>query len=261
MYEGSGLYFPVIYNIFNMKEIIKQPIVAGAAVLAIAVIFAVSIASYTAYGIRAMDNMLSVTGSAKQSVVADQVKWTVNFSRPVTTGTIKEGYASIDRDFKIMRAFFLKNGFSEQAIITTPVFMEEVYENNSPSPEFKKYTLRQSVTVSSTDIERVSLLSKNTKEIIDQGVILSALSPEYSISNLSALRVSLLAEALKDAKARAESIVKVSGSGVGKLKSATGGVVQVLPQGSNEVSDYGTYDTTNIQKEVMVTVRASFAIK
>jgi len=37
--------------------------------------------------------------------------------------------------------------------------------------------------------------------------------------------------------------------------------VQVLSPNSIEVSDYGSYDTQTIQKEVMVTARAVFLLK
>lgn len=245
----------------SMKDMYKQPIVAGSIVLALGLLVSVVVLTNAAYGIRAMDNVLSVTGSAKQSVVADQAKWTVNISRPVTVSTIKEGYAQLANDLQIVKQYFAKNGFDEAKLSVTTVFMEEVYENSTPAPENKKYVLRQSVTVTSGDVERIAALSKNTTDMVNKGVLLSALSPEYSISGLNNLRVKLLAEALKDAKARAESIVSVSGSTVGKLKSAAGGVVQVLTQGSNDVSDYGTYDTSSINKDVMVTVRASFSIK
>jgi hypothetical protein len=37
-------------------------------------------------------------------------------------------------------------------------------------------------------------------------------------------------------------------------------VVQVLPVNSVDVSDYGSYDTQNIEKEISVTVRAAFVL-
>lgn len=245
----------------GMKDLFKQPIVAGSLVLALSLFLAVIVASYTAYGIRSMDNALSVTGSAKQSIEADQVKWTLNVSKPITASSMKEGYNEIDRQLKVVKNFLTKNGFTENDLSISTVFMEEVYEQNIPAPEYKKYNLRQSVTLTSKDVQRVDVLSKNIREIVEQGVLLSALSPEYSYSGLANLRVTLLSAALKDAESRAESIASVSGNRVGKLKSASSGVVQVLPQGSNDVSDYGTYDTTTIRKDVMVTVRASFAVK
>jgi hypothetical protein len=75
------------------------------------------------------------------------------------------------------------------------------------------------------------------------------------------MRVALLSSAIKDAGARAAAIAKESGRSVGTLRSASGGVVQVLPQGGVDISDYGTYDTQSKQKEVMVTIRAMFSLQ
>ena len=45
------------------------------------------------------------------------------------------------------------------------------------------------------------------------------------------------------------------------MKSANLGVVQVLPVNSTEVSDWGTYDTSTIEKEVMIPVTVIFTLK
>jgi hypothetical protein len=37
--------------------------------------------------------------------------------------------------------------------------------------------------------------------------------------------------------------------------------VQVLSPNSAAVNDYGTYDTSQIQKEIMVTVKGTFGVK
>jgi len=66
---------------------------------------------------------------------------------------------------------------------------------------------------------------------------------------------------MKDAQNRATSISKTTGQKVGSLKSATMGVVQVTQPNSVDISDYGNYDVSTIEKEVMITVRASFSLK
>jgi len=73
--------------------------------------------------------------------------------------------------------------------------------------------------------------------------------------------VELLANAVGDAKARAEQLAQAGGKKIGILKSASSGVVQVMSPNSVEVSDYGMYDTSSIDKEIMVTVKASFETK
>ncbi len=239
----------------------RTPIVVSAAVIALGLLVCAVIGSYTFYSIRAMENQLSVTGSAKQSIKADRAKWVVSVSRPVTASTLRQGYAQIASDLTAVKSFFAKNGFPAEQLTVSTVSMDEVYENYAPAPDQKKYNLRQTVQIMSDDVEKISALSKNIQEVISQGVLFSVQAPEYSYSDLATLRVSLLSEALKDAKDRAESIAGVAGNSVGKLKSAASGVVQVLPAGSVDVSDYGAYDMSGIDKEVMVTVRASFSIR
>jgi hypothetical protein len=75
------------------------------------------------------------------------------------------------------------------------------------------------------------------------------------------LRVSLLGEAVKDAEARAKIIAQSGHRNLGVLTTASMGVVQVLTPNSTDVSDYGSYDTSSQNKEVMITVRATFKVK
>jgi hypothetical protein len=78
---------------------------------------------------------------------------------------------------------------------------------------------------------------------------------------LPELRINLLADAVKDAKARAQKIADGTGKKIGTIKTANMGVVQVLPVNSTDVSDYGTYDTGTIEKEVMITVTVLFTLE
>jgi hypothetical protein len=137
--------------------------------------------------------------------------------------------------------------------------MNEVYEQY-PSVD-KKYNLIQNIEVNSTDVMKIDGLSKNTTSLVtDKGVIFSTNSLEFYYSKLPEARVELLASAVADAKARAEQLAGAGGKKIGVLKSASSGVVQVMSENSVEVSDYGMYDTSKINKEIMVTVKASFEI-
>jgi hypothetical protein len=121
--------------------------------------------------------------------------------------------------------------------------------------------LRQAVEVSSSNVAQITALAQATQSIINKGVIFSVYPVEYFYKNLPEVRVSLLSSAVADAKRRAEEIVSGTGQKVGALKSAASGVVQVLPANSLEISDYGTYDTSKVNKSIMVTVKAIFEIK
>lgn len=236
----------------------KNYLVFGA-ILGLSLIISAGIGAATFYQLRSTD-YISSTGSAKKPVLADKVKWTANFSRQTTLSTLKAGYSKMDTDLKEVKAFLLANGIAETAITISPVYMNEVYEQY-PSAD-KKYTLMQNIEINETDVNKIDNLSKNTTPlIVDKGVLFATNSVEYYYSKLPEARVELLANAVADAKARAEQLAIAGGKNIGVLQSASSGVVQVMSENSVEVSDYGMYDTSKINKEIMVTVKATFEIK
>lgn len=194
-------------------------------------------------------------------MVSDSVKWASGFSRTVFIQDLKSGYAQMTKDQTIVAKFLADKGIAEADINISPVMMDQNYYYDKGANTPKEYTLRQTVEVKSSDVQKITDIAKNTQALIDQGVIYSTQNLEYYYSKLSELRVSLLSDAMKDAEARAKSIVESGGGKVGSLKSASMGPVQVLSVGAQDVMDYGNYDTSKIDKDVMVTVRAAYTIK
>jgi uncharacterized protein len=119
----------------------------------------------------------------------------------------------------------------------------------------------RSITVRSADIEKLTALTNTIDALTGEGYTVTTGGLELTYQKLPETRVTLLTQAIADAQDRAEAIAKESGRSVGALRSATGGVVQVLPLGGIDVNDYGAYDTMSKDKEVMVTVRATFSLK
>ncbi|MEJ0001911.1 MAG: SIMPL domain-containing protein [bacterium] len=241
-----------------MKNLNKNYI-AFAAILGLSLVLSFIIASATFYHLRSEDSLTS-TGSAKQSVTSDKVKWTSSISRPVTVSTMSAGYAKMDADLKAVKDFMSANGIAADSLDISPVFMNEVYDQNYSAE--KRYNLLQNITVQSDDVAKIDNLSKNTSSLVtEKGVLFATNSVEYYYSKLADARVELLAAAVADAKARAGQLAVAGGKKIGVLKSASSGVVQVMAPNSVEVSDYGSYDTSSIDKEIMVTVKATFGIK
>lgn len=231
--------------------------------IALGLIVAAAIGAYAFYRVQLFSGSLSVTGSAKTSVVSDQVKWVMNISRQVRVSGLKQGYDQMTADLAEVNKFFTDHGVNPSDLSITPVSMDEVYDygkSDSVASE-KQYTLRQMITYSSNDVAGVTAMAKDASSLARDGIIFQTQGVEYYYSKLADLRVSLLADAIRDAKARAVKLVEPSGQTVGPLKSASLGVVQVMAPNSVDISDYGMYDTSNINKEVMVTVRAAFSIR
>lgn len=243
-------------NLFQTKPwLISLPV-------ALALVVASTVGAVAFYKARALDNVLTVTGSAKKAVVSDEAKWVTSISRIVKVSNLKIGYEQMDKDLGIVKDFLKNQNVVEAEIFISPVSMEQNYDYrpNDSSLE-KEYYLRQTITINSKDVSKITDLSKNFQAIIGKGVVFSTQSLEYYYSKLPDERVALLAQALGDAKARAEALAGATDRKVGSLKSASSGVVQVLAPNSVDVADYGTYDTSKIDKEIMITVKASFTLR
>jgi hypothetical protein len=207
-------------------------------------------------------DILTVTGSARKEVTADTVLWRTQITRNVAYTGLKDGYASMAKDLSAVREFLKSNNVADDAITVQPITMNEDWNNNGPvAQEVKRYTLTQSIEIKSPDVNGITALAQKSSDLIDRGVLFQSQGLEYYYTQLADLRVSMLGDAVKDAKDRAQNIAKAGGQRVGSLQSASSGVVQVLSRGSVDVSDYGSYDTSKIEKDVMVTVRTTFGVK
>ena len=235
----------------------KTGIIIGSFVLALGLITASYIASSTVMQAKLLqDATITMTGSAKATVHSDLIKWTGNFSRTVSIDQVKDGYTAMKTDQTNVESFLTKNGIAATDYKISPVFMNQVYKQYDSSPT--QYTLVQNLELSGTDLPKVEALPKKLQDLINQGVLFSANSLEYYYTKLPDQRVALLSNAVGDAKVRAEQIAKSSGLKVGAIRSASMGVVQVLPPNSTDVSDYGSYDTSSADKDIMVTVKTVF---
>lgn len=242
----------------------QHPYTIPAVIIALGFIISTIIGGFTWTTVRGFDNALTVTGSAKKQVRADNVKWSLSIEQTVLgKDQVQKGYARLAEDYAAVRTMLLGAGVKEEEITSSAAFIGEngYYDPNRYPGAPTQYRVSQTITVQSSDVDKVTALAKNLGSLLNQGVFVNTISLEYYYTKLPDLRVELLGAALNDAKARAGEIAKAGGSNVGALRSASSGVVQVLGVNSGDVSDYGSYDTSNIEKEVSVTVRASFILR
>jgi hypothetical protein len=213
---------------------------------------------------RNVNNVISVTGSASQNVTADTATWAIDIRRTAYAGGTAAAYAFVAQDGAVVEQYLKAQNFASSSVTASVISTDENYSYSSNSGGPVTYDVHQTVTVETTDVNKVEALSHNLSDLnarVSGGTTLSPNPPEYYVSNLPELRVSLLGQAVADAKARAEQIAKSGGSSVGALSSASSGVVQVLAPNSTNVEDYGSYDTSTIHKQVMVTAHVTFYVK
>lgn len=245
----------------NTQEWFKDSAVRGALVASIFAVIISLIGVSAFFSAKSLDNSISVTGSARRAVVSDSAKFTLTLLRVASFTTLTDGYRDVSANTQVLKDAIIRAGFTEADITITLPSASQIYDNTGRTPEQRQYDIRETIEVSSTDIKKIENLSKSITNVSLPGLVLEIRPIEYLYTKLADIRVELFAEAIKDARVRAEALAKTSGGEVGKIKTAATGVVQVLPPQSSDVTDYGTFDTSTMNKEVMVTTRATFNLR
>ncbi|MBY0472923.1 SIMPL domain-containing protein [Patescibacteria group bacterium] len=211
---------------------------------------------------RGQDDMITTTGSASQEAVADEATWVINLQRTSYGSSVAADSTHVSNDAAAIAEYFRKQNLASSTVTIAAVSVYQNYSSDQNAP--LTYAINDSVTVTSSDVRTIDTMSRSIAALsaaVSSGTVVSPSQPQYFVSDLSSMRISLLGAAVKDAKARALQIAQNGGGKVGPLKTASSGVVQVLAPNSTNVEDYGQYDTSTIQKQIMVTVRASFYVR
>ena len=239
--------------------------IAFGILLGLSILGSAYLVSNTFYKVKNLDNILTVTGSTRLKVTSDTIKWTANITKGVKMSELKNGYIQIAADMSNVIKFYKDNGITDAEIKTYPVSVNKDWSYTKTSdqkPEDELYVITQIIEINSSNVDAISNLTKDTAKLATVNALYSTQSVEYYYSKLPELRVSLLSDAIKDAKLRAEKIAESNDQKVGSLRSASMGSVLVLAPNANvEDGAWGSYDTSSQDKEIMVTVRASFLIE
>jgi hypothetical protein len=235
----------------------RVPLFAGLTLLAFAVL-AGSVA--IGHGIRDRNrtDVISVTGSAKARIVSDYVVWdatlTSEGSTPASAAAQLSGWTNR------VRAFFRDQGVVAGELTVEPISTESPGGVDDNGNRITMYRLTRSFEVRSSRVGAIAALAERSSKLLARGVPLAADPPQYVYTRLPSLRPRLLAAATRDAQVRARVLVAASGAKLGKLRGVDVGVFQVSSPNSTDVSDYGVYDTTTLDKDVTAVVNVTFAL-
>ncbi|MBB6215379.1 hypothetical protein HNQ80_001468 [Anaerosolibacter carboniphilus] len=212
--------------------------------------------------VKGPDNTLSVKGSAKKQITSDLVVWTGSFS--TQSQSLSDAYKSLKDSEGKVRDYLIKQGIKEKDIVFSSITTSTNYVmlmNGTYSNQIDSYRLYQNVEIQSNEIQKITDISRNATDLINEGVEFQSNAPQYFYTKLADLKIDMIALATQDAKARAEKMLSTTGNKVGKLSSANVGVFQITPLYSDEISDYGINDTTSIEKEITSVVTCDFEVK
>jgi hypothetical protein len=202
-----------------------------------------------------------VTGSARKRIKSDLVVWsaTVTYQAP----KLGEAYRSLSENVPRVKQYLISKGVPENEITISSITtlpLRKTDDNGQETSEITGYSLRQSLEVRSTEIEKIAQIAREATELINQDILIESNSPQYLYTRLGDLKIEMLGEAAKDAKTRAEKIASSTGNRVGTVRTAKMGVMQITAADSTEVSDAGISDTTSIDKDITAVVNIGFAV-
>jgi len=227
----------------------------------VAIVLAAGLGSWAFVKSKRGEQTITVTGSAKRQITSDFVVWraAVSYQAPV----LSEAYRSLSEAVPKIKSYLMRKGIADNEITISAISSQTLHGRTSDGVETSEitgYSLRQELEVRSKDVQKIGKIAREATELINQGILLESIAPEYYYTQLGNLKIEMLGEAAKDAKTRAEKIAESTGDSIGAVKTARMGVLQITPAGSNEVSDSGMNDTSSIEKDITAVVSIGFAV-
>ncbi len=231
--------------------------VVGAAVLAVGLVVGL-LAVGDGLARRGSEGVV-VTGSARVDVTADRAVWVITASEQAAD--LAAAVQGVDRSMTAVTAYLTGGGVPDDAIELEALSTSTnyVWLDGTQTSDIASYGAFRSLRVRLDDVALIDRLSREFGTVLETGVGVNAWAPEYYVTTLPDLRPQLLEDAVADALIRAEAMVSVAGGTVGEVRSIRSGPFQVSTRDSVDVSDYGMYDTSTIEKTVTATVTVTFS--
>ena len=216
---------------------------------------------------RPVERNIKVTGSAKRRIVSDLIEWnaTVTAESKDKLAAYRDLHVGVEKSVEYLKA---------QGVLATDIFpdsatVEETYttvyegkgEDRISKEVFTGYVAKQAISVRSGDVLRVERVSREVTSLLEQGVAVTSAQPAYYYTKLGELKVEMLSEASRDARTRAENMLKAAGGAtLGRLKDADMGVININPANVSQTSWEGNNDTTTLDKDIIAIVHVTYAL-
>jgi hypothetical protein len=251
---------------FGGRELIALAVLAVAAAPPLSTYIATQ--SWERVKVRPVERTIRVTGSAKQRITSDLIEWsaTVGADAPDKLAAYRKLHASTDATV----AYLKGQGIPEGSISPDSASVEEVfttvYEGKGDDRIAKQvltgFHAKQYVFVRSPDVQRIERVSREITQLIEQDIAVESNQPQYFYTKLGDLKIQMLSEASKDARTRAENMLKAAGgASLSSLRDADMGVINVNPANSSDTSWEGNNDTTSLEKDIIAIVHVTYALR
>jgi hypothetical protein len=228
--------------------------------LALGLVLAAWIVAGSLERIKLAGDKITVKGYAEEQVVSDAGTWRAIVS--VRDADLPGAYRRLEAD--TARVVALVGASADASRLRTgPVSTQTLYETGPGGMQtgrIQGYELSRSFEYSAGDVQQIARLAGEASKLISDGVAINSMPPQYFFTDLNAVKVRLIGAATKVSLERAQQFAANSGVTVGPLRSASQGVFQITSPNSTETADYGSYDTSTVEKLVKAVVTVEYAV-
>jgi len=197
---------------------------------------------------------VTVKGLAEKNVEADLAVWNIRFQ--AADNILTSAKKDIENQEKVIKDFLKKAGFSDNEIIVQGLSMQDAYADSyrDRNTISARYTLSQTLTVRSEQVNLVSQSYPQIGELVSQGVKFNSYGNgvSYLFTGLNSIKPAMLKEATKNARQAADEFAVNSKSKVGKIRSANQGVFSIMPR--EDIPDQSEREQINKKVRVVSTV-------
>lgn len=181
------------------------------------------------------DRVVTVKGLSERQVKADRVIWPVGFRE--LGDDLQDVYGRIEKRKDQVVAFLKEAGLTDAEIeVASPQVTDAQAEMYANQKSRYRYSMTQTVTVSSDKVDLVRDLLVRQSDLIKAGVTLVgdySWRTSFQFTGLNTVKPAMIEEATKNARASAEKFAQDSGSSLGKIRRANQGQFSITDRDSN----------------------------
>lgn len=200
-------------------------------------------------GINKRQRFVEVRGLAERTVKSDKAVWQITFA------TSADNFADLNRQIvpqqEVVKKFILDQGFPETAIQKIAPQVNE----NPRNAGMQRFSARQTMTVETTDIDRISKVSERIEPLLAAGVRVEVNTVRYYFTALNSIKPDMLREAAANARQAADGFSRDAHAAVGGIKQASQGLFSI----GSPLTDYD--QESSIMKKVRVVTRMEYYLK
>jgi len=209
---------------------------------------------------------ITVKGLAEKPVKADSAEWSIRLD--VLGKTLPEALKALRDTRPALDSFLKTQGFAAEEIsagaenIGPNMVMEETPAGHTRNVQ-RGYAANQTLTIKSRALDKMQAAAAAIPDLLSSGLSISAEDPNYLVSRLEEVKMSLIADATRNAQQRANEFASTGGVKLGNMRAASQGAFYILAPGAAvDSAEYGgTYDKRTIDKTARVVVTIEYNIE